>query len=183
MTQRISMVSIILTVFGLWVVSGASANADVASDQLIVSVTPERISASVGTTVEVTVTIVNEATEPTPELAIHLDITDPRSSTSVDPEDWTPTLTRPTSALQPGEQVSESWTLASIGAGDFVLYAVVLEANAGIEPAMIAVSNGVPVHVDEKRSFNPQGVLPLAVAMPAIIAMTLLWRQRRLRLK
>ena len=183
MKQYVSMISIIAIILGLWMVPGASANPDFPSEQLIVIVSPERVSTSVGTAAEVTVTIVNEAAEPTPELAIHLDIIDPRASTSVDPEDWTPTLTRSISPIKPGNQVTQSWLVTPIGPGDFVLYAVALDKNSSVEPATIAVSNGVPVHVDEKRSFNPRGVLPLAIAMPALIGAALLWRHSRLRLK
>ena len=176
-----SIIPIVALILGLWMATGIPVSADVTGEQLIVSVAPERISTSVGTAAEVTVTVVNMAAEPTPELAIHLDITDPRASTSVDPEDWTPTLTRSTPALGPGERVTQSWTITPIGPGDFVLYAVALDTNSSLEPATLAVSNGVPVHVDEKRSFNPQGVLPLSIAMPVVIGMALLWRHRRRR--
>ena len=177
------MISVIAIVLGLWAVPGTSAAADVKSGQLIVSVAPEQVSTSVGTSVDVIVTVTNTDTEPTPKLAIHLDITDPKMDGSVDPEDWTPTLTLSSGEIGPGKQVTESWTIIPISGGDFVLYAVAIDANAGVEPATLAVSNGVPVHVDEKRSVNPQGVLPLAIAMPTLIGMALLWRHRRLRPK
>ena len=182
MNRYRSMISVIAMLLGLWIITVTSASADAPSGQLIVGVAPERVSTSVGTPVEVTISVINGAVKPTPELAIHLDITDPRSSNSVDPEDWTPTLTRSSTAMEPGEEMTVSWTINPIHAGDFVLYVIALDANAGVEPTTLAVSNGVPVHVDEKRSFNPQGVLPLAIAMPALIGIALLWRHRRLRL-
>lgn len=177
------LISVVGMIIGVWMVIGTSASADLSSDQILVRVTPERVSTSVGTAVEVTVTLVNNTPDPTPELAIHLDITDPRLSGSVDPEDWTSTLTRSTSVVESGQQVTVSWTIIPIGPGDFVLYATALDVNAGVEPGMIAVSNGVPVHVERKRSFNPEGVLPIAVTIPAVIGVTLLWRYRRLRLQ
>ena len=177
------MISFILMVFGLWIVPGTSAVADTPGSQLTVSVAPGRLSTSVGTPVDVKITVVNTDTKPTPEMAIHIGITEPRMDGSVDPEDWTPTLTKSIGEIGSGKQVTESWTLTPIGRGDFVLYAVAIDANAGVDPATLAVSNGVPVHVDEKRSVNPQGVLPLAIAMPTLIGMALLWRHRRLRPK
>ncbi len=178
-----SMIFAIVMVVGLWTITGHSASADVPSDQLIVSVTPTQVSTSVGTSFEVTITLDNMAEEATPELGLHIDITDPRESGSVDPEDWAPSLTHSIAPIGPGEQVMQSWTLAPIQGGDFVLYAVALDMNAGVEPSTLAVSNGVPIHVEEKRSFNPQGVLPLAIAMPAMLGLALVWRHRRLRLK
>ena len=178
-----AMVLVIALILGLWMVAAASADGAVGASQLTVSVAPERVSASVGKEFEVTITLVNQAAEPTQELAIHLDITDPQMSESVDPEDWTTTLTRTVSAVAPGRPETLSWTVTPIQPGDFVLYAVALDASASVEPGRLAVSNVVPVRVDKRWIFNPQGVLPLAIAMPAGIGMVLLWRLRRLRPK
>lgn len=183
MKRYIAIISVIALLFGLLAVTTASASAEVATDQIQVTVTPARISTSVGDPVDVTVTLLNGTSEPLPELATHLDVTDPRTANSVDPEDWTPTLTRLQGPLGPGEQLTESWTITPISGGDCLLYVVAVDADAGVEPATLAMSNGVPVHVDERRSFNPQGVLPLSIAMPALIGLALIWRHRRLRTK
>ena len=175
------MIFTIAFVFGLWIFTGTSAAADTPTEHLRLSVAPERVSTSVGTPVDLTITLVNGSPEQVRKLALHLDITDPRATNSVDPEDWTPTLTRTTAPVEPGGEVTESWSIAPIQGGDFVLYAVALDLDAGGEPTMLTVSNGVPVHVDEKRSFNPRGVLPLSVAMPVLVGMALIWRYRRLR--
>ena len=177
-----SMIFAIVMAVGILTITGHSISANVPNDQLIVEVTPTQVSTSVGTSFEVTVSLDNLAAELTPKLGIHIDITDPRESGSVDPEDWAPTLTYSIGPIGPGNQVTQSWTLAPIQGGDFVLYAVALDMDAGVEPSTLAVSNGVPIHVEERRSFNPQGVLPLAIAMPAVIGLALVWRHRRLRL-
>ena len=176
-------VQVIAAILGFWMVGAASAYGQVGASQLTVSVAPERVSASVGEEVEVTITLVNKAAEPTQELAIHLDITDPQGSGSVDPEDWTTRLTRTIPAITPDTPVTMSWTFTPIQPGDFVLYAVALDASVSVEPGRLAVSNGVPVRVDEQGTFNPQGILPLAIAMPTMIGVVLLWRLRRLRPK
>lgn len=158
--RRILMISTLAMLFGLWIILKATASADVVDSQISVLVTPDRVSTTVGTATEITVSLANNSTEATPELAVHLDITDPRERGSVDPEDWTPTLTLAMSPLAPGAQETRTWSISPIQGGTFVLYAVALDINSGVEPTLIAVSNGVPVHVDEKRSFNPGGVLP-----------------------
>ena len=178
-----TIISIIALALGLWWSMGTSASADSDTGSLVVTVTPEQLSTSVGQPASVTITLANESAEPTGDLAVHIDITDPRGTNSVDPEDWTPELTLFREALLPGEQVTESWTVTPIQGGDFVLYAVAINANGGIEAGMLSVSNGVPIHVEEKRSFNPQGVLPLSVAMPTLLGVALVWRFRRVRLK
>ena len=178
-----SIIAIIALALGVWLSTVGSASADSDAGGLVVSVTPERLSTSVGQPAAITIALANESSEPTTEVAVHIDITDPRGTNSVDPEDWTPELTLSREALLPGERVTESWSVTPIQGGDFVLYAVVLDANAGVEPGTLSVSNGVPVHVEERRSFNPQGVLPLSVAMPTLLGVALVWRFRRVRLK
>ena len=156
--RRILMISTLAMLFGLWIILKATASADVVDSQISVLVTPDRVSTTVGTATEITVSLANNSTEATPELAVHLDITDPRERGSVDrAEDWTPTLTLAMSPLAPGAQETRTWSISPIQGGTFVLYAVALDINSGVEPTLIAVSNGVPVHVDEKRSFNPGG--------------------------
>ena len=183
MNRYVSAFLVIVFAVGLWMVGGASASADSDPGQVTVTVAPGSISTAVGESVDITVTVVNENSGPAAEMAIHLDITDPKGVGSVDPEDWTPDLTHPQVTLAAGEQVSLPWTIAPISGGNFVLYAVALSSEAGLEPAMPVVSNGVPVHVEEKRSFNPAGILPLAIAMPGLMGVALVWRYRRLRLK
>ena len=179
--RRILMISTIAMLLGFWIILKATASADVLDSQITVLVTPDQVSTTVGTATEITVSLTNNSTEATPELAVHLDITDPKKRGSVDPEDWTPELTLAMSPLAPGAQETRTWSISPIEGGDFVLYAVALDTISGVEPTVIAVSNGVPVNVDEKRSFNPGGVLPLALAMPAVLGTALLWRFRRLR--
>ena len=118
------MISVVI-VLVLWIVPGTSAVADTPGSQLTVNVAPGQLSTSVGTPVDVKITVVNTDAQPTPELTVHIDITDPRMDGSVDPEDWTPTLTKSIGKIGSGKQVTESWTLTPIGRGDFVLYAVV----------------------------------------------------------
>ena len=74
MNRYRSMISVIAMLLGLWIITVTSASADAPSGQLIVGVAPERVSTSVGTQVEVTISVINGAVKPTPELAIHLDI-------------------------------------------------------------------------------------------------------------
>ncbi len=165
----------------LWIAAMASTGADAAESGLAVTVEPERLSTGVGVEAEVNITVANNTAEPTADLALHIDITDPTGEGSVDPEDWTPTLTRFADPLGPGERVTQTWKMTPISPGDFVLYAVALSTEAGVEPAIPSVSNGVPVHVAVERSFNPQGVLPVALGVPGLVGIAWIWRFRRQR--
>lgn len=156
----------------------ATASAQTAAG-VTVDVRPQSVDGAVGDTFDIEVVVVNSGTEPTPSLAAHIDVTDPSKSSSVDPEDWTPTLTRPVGVVDPGRQVTVRWTIQPISPGNYVLYAVALVADRQAEPAA-SVSNAVPVAVTERRSLNPSGVLPVVLIVPIVLGSAILVRRRRL---
>ena len=165
----------ILTTFAISALGVLGAAANETGGSLSVSVTPGQMTIDLGNARDLTVAVTNESAARIENLVVHLDITAPGSETSVDPEDWTPTLSRSLGSVQPGEQVSVDWTIAPISGGEFLLYAVAFDAAAQVA---LAVSEGTAVHVDERRSFNPKGVLPLTVGMPLLLGALLMWRRR-----
>ena len=157
--------------------TGASAQT---SSELTVEISPSSVTGAVGDRFEIDVTITNTGASSTSPLAAHIDVTDPRSESSVDPEDWTATLTLPVSALEPGARAVVQWNIQPIAPGEFLLYAVALEADRPDDPA-VAVSNAVPVSVAERRSLNPRGVLPVVIVLPLLLGSAILVRRRQLR--
>ena len=122
----------------LVVVAIAASQVPVATAQstegVTVEIHPAATDGAVGDTFDIEVTVVNRGPEITPRLAAHIDVTDPGSESSVDPEDWTPTLTRAVGALAPGTQVTLRWKIQPISAGSYVLYAVALVADRQATP-------------------------------------------------
>jgi hypothetical protein len=107
-------------------------------------------------------------------LVLHLDILDPDSDRSVDPEDWTTTLTRGIAELSPGGSTEVPWTVQPISAGTFSAYAVVVRpAGAGL-----SASNVAEVVVEDQRSLNPGNILPLSIGAPLVIGGALLVQLR-----
>lgn len=144
--------------------TGVTVAVDPASDEVVL-----------GDSFEISVAVANTADAPTPPLAIHIDITDPASDGSVDPEDWTSTLTKSLGAVDPGTARTLTWTLQPISAGRYSIYAVAL-SSGGDDGAL---SNIATVTVDDQRSLDPGGILPVAIAMPSVIGGLLLFRLRR----
>ncbi len=145
---------------------------------IAVEVRPGSAEGAVGDQFDIEVIVANRGAEESPPLAAHIDVTDPRSESSVDPEDWTPTLTRPVGRLAPGKQVTLRWTIQPISPGNYLLYAVALVADREAAPAA-AVSNAVPVAITERRSLNPSGVLPVVLAVPLVLGGAILLRRRQ----
>ena len=146
-------------------------------DGMRVSVEPASITTTLGSTEEIRVTVHNDTDARIGPIAVHIDITDPRSETSVDPEDWTPFLTREVASLDPGEVQVLRWEIQPISSGSFSLYGVVLAPDA----AELAASNVVTIDVEMTRTLNPEGVLPVAIGMPLIVGALLVANTRRHR--
>ena len=167
-----------LAVIALMASTAALASAQ-SSDDVTVEIAPASTHGAVGDKFDIEVTVVNRGNAPTPRLAAHIDVTDPSSESSVDPEDWTPTLTRPVGVVDAGKQVTLRWTIQPISPGDYILYAVALVADRQSSPTA-AVSNAVPVAITERRSLNPSGVLPVALVVPILLGAAIVIRRRQL---
>lgn len=146
-------------------------------DQLIVSITPTHLDTTLGDTFDVQVAVTNRSAAPVDGVAVHIDITDPSLEGSVDPEDWTATLTQAAGTISPGDTATSTWSLQPISGGRFTLYAVALHPGS----SDVATSQAVELTVAEQRALNPEGVLPIAIAGPVLIGglMVMRWRARR----
>ncbi|NNF53944.1 MAG: hypothetical protein HKN03_05815 [Acidimicrobiales bacterium] len=152
---------------------GAAAATPLA-ETISISVDPANVDVVLGENFDLTVTVSNDGTEPTPALVVHLDITDPEQTTSVDPEDWTPTLSQTIGPVGAGESITVSWNLQPISPGSFATYAVAL--SPGVDT--IAASNVLQVNVSDQRTLNPGGILPVSLAAPSIVGVLLLMQMR-----
>ena len=142
-----------------------------------VTVHPTTEQVVLGESFEIDIDITNNGTGATPPLVIHIDITDPTSDSSVDPEDWTSTLSKTTGVIEAGQTHSVTWSLQPISPGTYSIYAVAL--SPGIDNSTI--SNIVTIEVADQRSLNPGGILPVALATPTIVGVILVFQTRRNR--
>jgi len=142
-----------------------------------IQVVPAATDVLLGEATDLSVVVTNNGSQPTAPIVVHLDITDPTSSTSVDPEDWTSTLSRTVGSIAPGATTSVAWTIQPISGGTFALYAVAIIVGAD----SLAASNVVEFTVADQRSLNPGGILPVALGVPAAVGLLLLIRIRPVR--
>lgn len=172
-------IRIVLTALVVALLASASALAAPASAESLVDVTvvvePLDVSIDLGTSFDITVTMTNGTTRPVTGLVAHIDITALDSESSVDPEDWTSTLSRSVSPLEPGQSATLSWTLQPIAAGQFTVYAVGLAPEA----TDVSSSNVLVVNVADRRSLNPNGILPVSISLPVVVGGLLVTQQRR----
>lgn len=160
---------------------GVSAPADVAPaqslDELTVDVTPLAAAVALGGTIDIEVTVTNTSDTRHDGLIAHIDVTSPDTHGSVDPEDWTATLSKPIGALDAGGSATITWSIQPISPGTFLVYAVALAPGA----SDVSGSNVLTVKVADRRSLDPQGVLPVVIIMPIAVGTLFTNRLRRNR--
>ena len=165
---------VVMALGTLWVTPVAAAQL---SENVTLTIDPATSSVVLGQDLDLVVTVTNTGSTATPPLIVHIDITKPDQATSVDPEDWTPTLSKSAGVVGPGQNVTVAWNIQPISSGTFATYAVAL--SAGVDT--IAASNVLEVQVADQRSLNPGGILPVAIAAPGIIGALLIAQLRLAR--
>ena len=147
-------------------------NAPAASGDVTVSVSVYEVSVLTGETFTFTSEVTNSGSDVTPPLIANLAFVAIDQSTYVDPEDWSPERTLSVAPIAAGSSATQEWTVKPVLAGDVAVYVVVLPeppALAGAGP--LAASPAIPVHVEEHRTLNPGGVLPVVLAIPGVLAL------------
>jgi uncharacterized membrane protein len=166
--------SFVACLIGLTGLAVSSARADDIADTVTVSMEPKASSVSLGESLDLQITVTNTGPRPSPPLIIHLDITDPDRSTSVDPEDWTATLSKTVGVVAAGDEATVGWSIQPISGGHFAAYAVAL--SPGVDD--VATSNVLQIAVAEQRTLDPGGILAVAIGAPALVGGLLLLQMR-----
>lgn len=174
--MRLAIASGTVLLASLFSIVSAAAQVS-ALDGVRVTIAPTDASVDLGDALDLSVSVANDTGAPVHDLVVHLDITNADKDGSVDPEDWTPTLNQFVDGLSAGDTAKIDWTVQPISPGTFTIYAVVLSPNS----SQVVGSNTFVVEVADRRSLDPQGILPVAIAVPAGLGLLLADRHRRTR--
>ena len=112
----------------------------------------------------------------TAPLVAHLNVVSLDPSTYVDPEDWSTHRTRYLEPLSAGEARSIRWSVKAVSAGAMAIYVTAVPAG-GSGP--IAVGAPLRVQVADRKTLNSGGVVPLALAVPAMVVALAVAARRR----
>lgn len=166
-----------IAVLAVCALLGLSASAPVvaqvpAPGNLAVSVNMTERSTQLGETFQFSSTITNNSDRASGTLIANLDFVAQDRSTYVDPEDWSPDRTIEVGSIAAHSTAIRAWTVKSVVKGDVGAYVIVLpkspELAASGSPAASPV---IHIHVQERRPINPGGILPVALAVPAAVAL------------
>jgi hypothetical protein len=147
----------------------ASPAAQAAEPRTTVSVDRTMVATKLGHTFVIHSTIANNGPTPVTGLIAHLNVLSLGRGLYVDPEDWSSHRTRYLAPVPARGSITLSWKLAAVNAGDLGIYIAVLPRDGrAVEPI-----TGPLVHVTitDRRTLNAGGILPLALGIPALLAL------------
>jgi hypothetical protein len=151
-----------------------------AAGELSVSVDRAVVSTRLGQTFEFRSTIANRGTAAASGLIAHLNVLSLRSGAYVDPEDWSSRRTRYLAPIPAGGSTTLTWRLNAVNAGRLGVYIAVLPQSGAPRPP--ATGPTIRVEIADRKTLDSGGILPLALGIPALLALaTLGLRLRRVR--
>ena len=176
MARRLLVMAAFLAAFAL---PSATATATTSpTEGLDVTVDHSTISTQLGHRFEFRSTIHNPG--PRAEgLVAHLNVLSLRTKPYVDPEDWSSQRVVFLDPIPAGGSLTLRWPMTAVNSGTFGVYVTVLDRNPGTAPAQNSPT--IVVRVMERRTVNPGGILPLAIAIPTLLGAIVVWLRLRRR--
>ena len=154
-----------------------SATAASAADALSVNVDRSRIETKLGHKFSFHTTVTNREAAVSSGYVAHLNVLSYGRGVYVDPEDWSGERTRYLPPIPAGGSARLTWRMQAVNAGTFAVYVAVLpqQGSAGRPTTGPAIR----VLVGKRTTLNAQGILPLALGVPALLGFA--WLGLRVR--
>ncbi|MDH4111630.1 MAG: ABC transporter permease [Actinomycetota bacterium] len=115
----------------------------------------------------------NNGSEDSPPVIMALNIIK-LSGDVVDPEDWSPERTQHVDFVPAADQIRHSWTIEAILKGDYMVYLVAVPEPGEKASSHPISSPGLHLTVGAFQRLNPEGVLPVVIAVPLGVTLALL---------
>ena len=117
-------------------------------------------------------TIRNDRTAPAGGLVAHLNVVDLSGHTYVDPEDWSSHRTRYLASIPAGGSITVSWPMNAVNSGTIGIYVAVLPRSGAPVPPITGPT--LRVRIQDRKTLNSAGILPLALGLPALLGLVAL---------
>jgi len=122
-------------------------------------------------------TIRNDSTAPAGGLVAHLNVVDLSGHTYVDPEDWSSHRTRYLAPIPAGGSTTLPWPMNAVNSGTIGVYVAVLPRSGAPVPPTTGPT--LRVRIQDRKTLNSGGILPLALGLPALLGLTALCARLR----
>jgi hypothetical protein len=159
MTRLATSVLLVLALIG-------AGEAQAAVPAVSVDVEPTRIRTELGEDFSLRSTIRNQGSTPAVGLVAHLNILSLRPGLYVDPEDWSESRTRYLAPIPAGGSLTITWTVTAVNSGALGVYVAVFPSSGAGTPI-----TGPTLRADiaERRTIDSNGIIPLALGVPALL--------------
>lgn len=136
---------------------------------LTVSTDRTSIATRLGHTFVFHSTIHNDGRVAAGGLVAHLNVVDLSGHTYVDPEDWSSHRTRYLRPIPPGGTTTLAWPMNAVNSGTIGVYVAVLPRSGAPVPPTTGPT--VRVRIQDRKTLNSGGILPLALGLPALLGL------------
>jgi hypothetical protein len=161
----------LLTVVVVAVLAGPAA-------AITVSLDGPPVTTGVGHRFTFTTTVANTGASAVSDLVAHLNVLSDDPGTYVDPEDWSSHRTQYLPAISPNGEQKLTWSVQAVNSGNLTVFVSVLPRH---ESGTVVTSPPLRVFVDQRRTLNSKGALPLTLGIPVLIGLVGLGVRRRRR--
>ena len=114
-------------------------------------------------------TIRNNGTSSARGLVAHLNVVDLSGHTYVDPEDWSSHRTLYLAPIPAGSSTTVSWPMNAVNSGAIGVYVAVLPRSGA--PVRPVTGPTLRVRIQDRKTLNSGGILPLALGLPALLGL------------
>ena len=114
-------------------------------------------------------TIRNDGVSAASGLVAHLNVVDLSGHTYVDPEDWSSHRTRYLATIAPSGSTALAWPMNAVNSGTVGVYVAVLPRSG--TPVPPTTGPTVRVRIQDRKTLNSGGILPLALGLPALLGL------------
>lgn len=166
MSRRSVIRFALLTIIG---VLGFASVASAAMKDVSVTVDRQRVATQLGHKISFPTTIANHGSTSTGPLIAHLNVLSLHSGVEIDPEDWSTHRTRYLGAIPAGGSRTITYPVHAINTGRIALYVAVLPQVGPGQPPITGPT--VQLLVAKRDTLNAGGILPLALGIPALLAL------------
>jgi hypothetical protein len=166
MSRRCALGTVLVALAGVLLLAASASAAD-QTPRVSVATDREQISTKLGGKFTFRTTIANRGSTAVSGLIAHLNVLSLRDGVYVDPEDWSPRRTVYLDTISAGGSVTTTWRMQAVNDGSFGVYVAVLPSSGVAR----APTTGPTIHlaVEERKTLNAGGILPLALGIPALL--------------
>lgn len=136
--------------------------------EVAVQIDRTHVSTSLGRSFSFSTTVANHGTGPSGTLVAHLNVLSLEPGVYVDPEDWSSNRTQYIGSILPGGSTTVRWRVKAVNGGSLAAYVTVVRQSGIGTPA---TSRALRFDVASRKRLNSGGILPIALGVPAGIAL------------